>query len=222
MSVVLASVSWEVQVVRYSPEQKRFNWTNQCPRCGRWVWPRFSRGDGTPASSWILWGTDKWAKASCSKCGGTWPVYETPASPDTRPAGVATVMETSRVEEAIGQETRSIDSGPASAVRRIKATRRWTRHIELDDGHMKTGGVGVAGFKFSAETILRRRYGEETEQIFEEEIELSIPAYTRLELVLHWKRIWQEGVVVGVDTAGATIQIPFRAAVSLTFDQVTR
>jgi hypothetical protein len=78
---------------------------------------------------------DKRTIASCTKCGGSWPMFET-VSPGMRPSVIATmrVMETSRVEEALGQEVRRIDnSGPASAVRRFKATRRWTRHIEFYD-----------------------------------------------------------------------------------------
>jgi hypothetical protein len=168
--------------------------------------------------------------ASCPKCGGTWPLFATAVSPDAQPS--VRVTETCRVEEAIGQEVRRIDnSGPASAVRRLKATRRWTRHVEFDDDRTNTSSRGVnvnptffAGFKASAETTLRSHFGgsDEVEQIFEEEIELSIPPCTAVELVMHWKRIWQEGTVIGIDAGGITIQLPFRAVVGLTFDQVTR
>ncbi|MBA8924504.1 hypothetical protein BC739_001701 [Kutzneria viridogrisea] len=175
---------------------------------------------------------DKRTTASCPKCGGTWPVFETVVSPDTRPSVVATmrVTETSLVEEAIGQEVRRIgNSGPASAVRRFKATRRWTRHIEFDNDHTTTSSHGVkftalVELKSSAEATLRRHFGgsEEIEEKFEEEVELSIPPYTTLEFVMDWKCIWQQGLVTGVDTTGVMIQFPFRAAVGLTFDQSTR
>jgi hypothetical protein len=64
--------------------------------------------------------------------------------------------------------------------------------------------------------------GDEIEQTFEEEIELSIPPHTVIEFVLEWKWIWQRGVATGTDTSGAEIRLRFRAVVGLTFDQVTR
>lgn len=199
------------------------------------MWPpRLSLPDGTPVSSFTFqWLLDERTVAICPKCGGTWPVFDRPVSPETRePVVTVQVMETGRVDEAIGQDVRSIDnSGPAATVRRIKATRRWTRHIDFADDRISISNHGfklslaeIAAFKSGAETVLHRHVGgrDETEQIFEEEIELSIPAHTTLELVMLWKRIWQEGVAIGTTATGVAIQMPFRVVVGLTFDQVTR
>jgi len=111
---------------------------------------------------------------------------------------------------------------PGRGLRNLAAT--ITRRTNTSSHGVELTPTALAGFKSSAEITLRHHFGcgEEAEQIFEEEIELSIPPCTTLELAMHWKRIWQEWTVTGVDTAGFPIQIPFRAVVGLTFDQVTR
>ncbi|HEY4454142.1 MAG TPA: hypothetical protein VGN81_07520 [Pseudonocardiaceae bacterium] len=212
-----------MRVVGQSPEQSYFQRTNKCPHCRRWTFPHLTLPDGTKLGRWILSGeTARQALATCTKCGGSWPLFAQPGAIDT-----VQVLETDRVEDAIGQDVRRIDnSGPASAVRRIKATRRWMQRVEFADDRTSTStkGIDLFRFKASAETTLHRHFGgsAETEQTFEEGIELSIPPNTVLELVLHWKRIWQRGSVIGTDAAGGTIQLPFRIVVGLTFDQVTR
>jgi hypothetical protein len=214
-----------------SPEYERWQNSRKCPGCGMKVMLRFALPDGTKVSMFNLIPLmDKRTILSCPKCGGSWPMFGTATPPAT--IETVRVMETSRVDEAIGQEVRRIDnSGPAGAVRRIKATRRWARRVEFSTEDTRTSNQGVdfaltslIRFKADAETAVHRHFGivEEVEQTFEEEVELSIPPRTVVEFVLEWKRIWQQGVAIGTDTSGAEIRLPFRAIVGLTFDQVTR
>lgn len=217
-----------VRVAGRSPEQRRFASTSNCPRCGRYVVnPRFSLPDGTRISgATLLPLMDKRAVATCPKCGGSWPVFESAAGSGAAPVRV---VETERVDEPIGEEVRRIDnSGPAGAVRRIRVVRRWARHVEFGDQHSESSSSVVAtssvlpvGFGAAAHETLGHYFGGgvQDERVFEEEIELSVPPGTTVELVLHWKRVWQLGFVVGGDPA---VRVPFRAVVGLTFDQVTR
>lgn len=214
-----------------SPEQSYFELTNKCPRCRRvLMMPRFILPDGSRISSLdLLLLKDKRAVAHCRKCDGSWLVFVTKDPIDQPPSATDTirVVETSRVQEAIGRDVLVIDnSGPANSVRRIKVTNKWTQRVEFanDRSGIIGGGGNLLVFKVTAEKALRRHFGvgAETEQTFEEEIELSVPPHTVLELVLHWKRIWQQGMAVGAAADGRAIEVPFRAVVGLTFDQVTR
>jgi hypothetical protein len=59
----------------------------------------------------------------------------------------------------------------------------------------------------------------ETRQGVEQILQVPIPAYSRLNIRLHWKQIWQEGQIVVQFADGTTVQIPYRSPVDLTFDQ---
>jgi hypothetical protein len=190
---------------------------------------RFALPDGTKVSPFnLIPFMDKRTIATCRKCGGSWPMFAAADSPARPSPAIDTVrvVETSRVDEAIGQEVRRIDnSAPVGAVRRIRAIRRWARHVEFGGDETRTSSQGIdfalgslVRFKADAETAVHRHFGvgADIEQTFEEEIELSIPPRTVVELVL------QQGEVISTDTSGAVIRLPFRAVVGLTFDQITR
>jgi len=95
----------------------------------------------------------------------------------------------------------------------------------MDRATTTTEGTEVAlgdlgGYRATVETEVRRNYAisSEEEQTFEEEIELTVPARTNVQLCLHWKRLWQEGYVV-VSQGDQRMTIPFRAVIGVTFDQ---
>ena len=67
---------------------------------------------------------------------------------------------------------------------------------------------------------MRRTYSvsEDTKETCREEVSCQVPAHTKLTVVVRWKRIWQHGLVQTAQGA-VSLDIPFRVAVGLTFDQ---
>ncbi|WP_370961931.1 hypothetical protein [Amycolatopsis sp. cg9] len=142
-------------------------------------------------------------------------------------------MRTGRSEEPDGTETRTIDNSRSgsSSVRRLRARRTWTRRQEL--GFERTtrraasGSVqlfSVAELRGELERTVKATQADavQEERTFEEEIEVTVPARTTVEVRLRWKRIWQEGHLVVTTSTGETYEIPYREVVGLTFDQENR
>jgi hypothetical protein len=172
-------------------------------------------------------------RAACSHCGYGWDVFASTQSLINTPPGAMTVyqiVETVRSEELIGDELRKIDnsSTSTSAVRRLRAARRWTKTCDVHLERASTTIRGwdwivpnLTGYRSSVETAIKQNYAitAEAEQSFEEEIELTVPARTNVQLRLRWKRLWQEGYVVMTGPDNQMVNIPFRTVIGVTFDQ---
>ncbi len=141
------------------------------------------------------------------------------------------IVEVQRVEESLGEEVRIIDNSKSVAGihRTISVVREWTQAYVLERETSITGGaeISVRGawavdFKASAEGAIRKRYeiSVAEKKTYSEELTIEVPAKTKVRLVLHWKQIWQRGVVVvrGSRT-GAELQFPYKVCVGPTFDQ---
>jgi len=251
---------------KLSREQKTFNRTHRCIKCGRRMLnPAYSLPDGTVVSPNRLrgmlqgaaaWGAgsvlmhgigaipgavvgglagvgfrDAQTRATCSRCGHCWDVFALtePIPTPQGELGVQQIVETMRTEELIGDELRRVDnsSSSTSLVRRLRATRRWakTYDIQVERTSTTTQGLDVAlhdlaGYRSVVEAAVKQNYAisTEEEQTFEEEIELTVPARTNVQLCLHWKRLWQEGYVV-ISDGNVAANIPFRTVIGVTFDQ---
>jgi len=144
------------------------------------------------------------------------------------PATRSTVIEQSREEVAIGEETRAIDNSRSTSPtsRLVRLTREWTRTCTVDIDRTTTiqGSAGLSAhileFKAAAERTLSKNYSTtsaETET-FTEEVTLNIAAHTKSEIIFSWKEIHQKGVV---QLAGQEfeVRIPYEVVVGLTFDQ---
>lgn len=173
------------------------------------------------------------AMATCSHCGQSWNVFA-PVQPSTPASSGALVVhqivETVRTEELIGDELRKIDNSgtSTSSVRRLRAARRWAKScdIQLERATTATRGLDVAvqslgGYRAAVEAAVKRNYAitAEEEQTFEEEIEVTVPPRTNVQLCLHWKRLWQEGYALMKAQDGEMVSIPFRTVIGVTFDQ---
>jgi hypothetical protein len=151
---------------------------------------------------------------------------EPPAAPQV--AQVLGVTETHRSEEPIGTETRRIDntSGPARVTRTMRVTREWSRTVSLDhtssDGTSTGAQVGPdwLALRTSVEQSLSQTYSVSTgrREEFVEEISVEVDPGTAVTVVLAWKRLWQHGVV-HVLSGGSPVEVPFRLAVGITYDQ---
>ncbi|MGQ0840615.1 hypothetical protein [Actinokineospora sp.] len=216
-----------------SSEQSRFMWSNKCPLCRRFTFPKFELPDGTRLGLITFLPTmNRAALARCGRCKGTWPVFAGAPPAAVAPACHFTVevVETARTEEPLGDEIRRIDnSGSATSVRRLKATRRWTQRCEVlvertqsTSSGMDLSPGGLLSIKTGAEDAVKRTYSMsmEDEQTFEEEVELTLLPHTAVVLTLHWKRIWQEGLVIYSDASGLA-RVPYRAVSGITFDQTS-
>jgi hypothetical protein len=211
--------------------------------------PAYSTPDGTPVSSYSLGGLrqrysfgplglllqfkDKQTRAVCSRCGHSWNIYD--YAPSSMPASrgdlvVYRIVETVRTEEPLGDELRKIDNSgtSTSSVRRLRATKRWAKKcdVQIERASIKTHGLDLAAHEFAryhtaVEAAVKVNYaiGAEEEQTFDEEIELTVPPRTNVQLCLHWKRLWQEGYVVLKGQDDQTLSIPFRTIIGITFDQ---
>jgi hypothetical protein len=78
----------------------------------------------------------------------------------------------------------------------------------------------MTGLKLSSEEKVRRAnsLSQDTKETCTEEMSCEVAAYKKLTIAVHWKRIWQHGFV-HASQKGTPLQIPFRVAVGMTFDQ---
>ena len=152
-----------------------------------------------------------------------------PASPPAPQTPVtSTLIEGSRYEVPLGEETRTIDNSKSSSstIRVVRLTREWGKTCVLDVEHNMTVrgsaglGIHVLNLKAEAERLLKKTYSvtSEERQTFAEEVTLNIAQYTKSEIIFFWKELRQKGVVQvsGVDFE---VQVPYEVVVGLTFDQ---
>jgi hypothetical protein len=157
-----------------------------------------------------------------------------PAPPPGPPEGrVLEIVETDRVTETLpGDDVRTIDNrdGSADVTRVIRASRDWTRSLTIDAERSRSRGRGLTAgpqwlsLRQNAETALRQSYsiGAEMRETYAEEISLLVPAGTCVELVLHWKRILQRGIVRVESGHNGIVELPFQMVAAVTFDQTQR
>jgi hypothetical protein len=139
-----------------------------------------------------------------------------------------TVIEGSRYEVPLGEETRIIDNSRSSSstLRVVRLVREWVRTFSVDVTNITTirGSTGldihVVNLKAEAEHALNRRYSNVTEEreTFAEEVTLNILEHTKSRIVFSWKEIRQKGIV---QARGSNFEmhIPYEIVVGVTFDQ---
>ncbi len=198
----------------------------RCPYCKTFLNPydifnKFLDADGNYIK--IRWEGER-RKATfqeCLKCGRQWPLY---ADYEEASSSDASIVETSRSEELIGNETRRIENKASATIQRtLRASKEWTHKIELDitrtslSSSEKKLAIKDVSLSSQVQNSIQKRYeisiGET--QRFEEEVLITIPENTSVEAVFVWKRIWQNGYVeLGMEQA----RVPFRLCVGITFD----
>ena len=146
-------------------------------------------------------------------------------------AQVLDVTEIHRSEEPIGTETRRIDNtaGASRLTRTMRVTREWSRTVSLDLNASHGTSVGEQigpnwlELRTNVEQTLSRTYTASAgrREEFAEEIGVEVEPGTALTIVLAWKQLWQHGRV-RVLSQGRQVDVPFRVAVGITFDQSTK
>jgi hypothetical protein len=158
----------------------------------------------------------------CRACGKQWPLWAQDEGGSSN--DVATIVETHRTEERIGDEVRRIENNSAATIQRtVRASREWTHQIEVgrtEESHgsleskVTIKGVGLTS---QVERSVQKKYDISTTEMqkFDEEVVVSVPANTTIVVTLSWKRIWQNGYLEMTSGHG---NIPFRVCVGITFD----
>jgi hypothetical protein len=151
-----------------------------------------------------------------------------------------TVIETERVEEHLGSENRVIDNSKSgvTVTREFNITKEWSQSYVIDyektralGGEINAGiGKNAAAllqlvsvsFKATFQKTIKDRYStsEGTKLTYSEKITLQVKEKTKLRVTFEWKRLWQHGLLKISTKNGTEIEIPFRVAIGVTFDQV--
>jgi hypothetical protein len=179
-----------------------------------------------PAGAWQMPGPDQPGGSPASQNPYGQPPQ--PAAP-VPPPQILEYVETDQTEEPLGQEVRVIDNRQSSTgvTRSVKASREWTTNLTVGTENTRTlgGEMGVEKrwltIKGKIESELQHNYSMEvgSRHLFEESLTISAPPRTSIRLVLHWKRIWQNGVVRLSHYDGAITEVPYKFVVNVTFDQ---
>lgn len=218
---------------RLSDEHKQSVASGKCLSCGGRVLPLSDSNvncyakDGTKLLS--AWQRTKTRPEvlECKQCSYRWRIYST--SPPI--VEVLGIIEMERHEEPIGEERRLIDNSKSSTklTRKISISREWTKTYSIEYEKSQIDGtevdIGVSesvGIKASSEETIRKQYSisEEVKETYLDEVEVEVSGFTKLSLAFHWKRIWQHGFIRLCTQNDKELNIPFRIAVGITFDQL--
>ena len=219
-----------------SPEHSRYALTCHCPNGDLLIGSLVLKdSSGRPLSLLTgYWRMDRSAVASCPKCGVSWPVFGRggTSQPAAEATGwsVAEVTETERYEQPIGDDSQVVDAGSSSSAitQTMTFSRQWTQTITLDSEKSETYNVGgslsvadLASLEASAEKAIKTSRGlsQESSQTTTREVQVTVNAGKKMHVLLHWKKIWQAGVVELTGPNDAKVSMPYAVAVDVTFDQ---
>lgn len=141
------------------------------------------------------------------------------------------VVETERVEEHLGSEQRLIDNSKSAItiMREFTIGKEWSQSYVIDyDKTTSVGGeisanlFGFVTLKSTLQRSIKDHYSisEGTKLSYSEKINLQIKENTKLRVIFQWKRLWQHGFLRISTKNGKELEIPFRVAIGVTFDQV--
>jgi hypothetical protein len=220
----------------FSPEYSHYVLTCHCPNGDLLIGNMVLKDSaGRPLGLMTgYWRLDKSAVASCPKCGVSWPVFGkggvTTPKPEPTPWSVTEVTETERYEQPIGDDRQTVDAGQSSSeiTQTMTFSRQWTQTITIDSEKSETWNVGgslsvadLAKLQASAENAIKTSRGlsQESSQTTTREVQVTVKAGKRMQVLLHWKKIWQAGVVELAGPKDARVAMPYAVAVDVTFDQ---
>jgi hypothetical protein len=157
----------------------------------------------------------------------------TPVTVDFSKSRIGPIRETTtRREEFIREERRIIDHSrtSASAVETIGLTHtaEWdvtidTSHVRALAGNIQLNAVGLGSVRGNIAKTLTRRYSTTWKQSIshQQSTTVNVPAGKKVQLIIRWKRIWQQGEVTLRARDGHSATIPFEVTVALGFDTET-
>jgi hypothetical protein len=141
------------------------------------------------------------------------------------------VIKKGRAQQLIhGVEEHVIDNSRSGSTvtKTLTVTREWacTYTIEHQHDHktVDTSTIqvrdGVTKAR-SVENALRNRfaYTHGSKHVYQENVEVVIPPFKKMRVLLNWKNILEVGSVVLRDQYDAGIELPFAIVIGVTFDQ---
>jgi hypothetical protein len=139
-------------------------------------------------------------------------------------------LEKEKIEKPLNEERRVIDNSQSSAeVRRtITLSKEWSQTITIDNATTTSvkaeasGKVwGIVDLKLEAERRIREKYSTstETKQRVSDEVVITVPAKTKIEVVFAWKQVWQSGIIRAHAPDGSILELPYSFCLEPTFDQ---
>ncbi|MEA2839102.1 MAG: hypothetical protein QOF41_432 [Methylobacteriaceae bacterium] len=206
-------------------EARKSQATGRCPGCDRTVFKFGGEPLHVDRVEYFKWPIIP-SSYRCRLCGFAWNVFIWADTPET---DAPENIEFGRSEEPIGEDRRLIDNScnSTSTSRKLTFSREWARSVKLDIAHSTRSGAEVnlgkkeSGIlKVQVEQTLKRVYSvsDEKREICAEEINFEVAGYTKLEIKIAWKKIWQHGIVRS-QVGDSAYEVPYQVAVGLTFDQ---
>jgi hypothetical protein len=140
------------------------------------------------------------------------------------------IVETGLMEEPAGPTSHVEDNTDSDLPiwRQTKVANEWSQDIVLGGEVGYTKGVsarlGVSWLSVEAklEKNIKRQYAiqQGQRQLVAHEVQIQIPARSRVQVTVNWKRIWRQGLIRIHDaTNGTMAEIPFRVLHSMDFDR---
>lgn len=233
----------------FSREHLEFSRWNRCPYCKKFmllICLDVHKLNGEKINTWNIFKNnysnyslmDRSAIAKCPKCYKKWNIFNNSnlnislsnRNQQSNKLQFKEIIQSERFEEHIGYEERNVDNSRSTvnSTRRFRVSKEWRRTYTIDHenskcigGEINIGINSILNIKALAEKKILSKYSlsKEEKQIYEEEIIVEIPAKTKVKILIYWKYIWQEGLILFNDEKNRTIQVPFKVITGLTFDQ---
>ncbi|NJM72134.1 MAG: hypothetical protein HC862_19205 [Scytonema sp. RU_4_4] len=226
-------------ILSKSKEHKQFLSSYKCPNCnkalgnsflGKLDKVKFYSANGNRI---LVGGSVIGDIAGCDECNYRWSMNEDTKSTILK---FSNIVETEQTQEFIGKVERLVDNSESGSIirRRITFSKEVSKDYFIEyeksqsDGTEKNAGLKVEIFEASigetSQNIIREKYSiTKGERIIRaEELEVEIPGYTKLNLIVSWKRIWQHGFIKFCSQNGEELNVPFKVVTELTFDQVSK
>ena len=168
--------------------------------------------------------------AECPKCGYRFKTKAAGKAVASADPAIVDIEETERQEEGFGSDSRLVDNSKSTATvrRRFAVSKEWSRTytVEYEKATVAGGGFDIGltqnvGLKLNCEQTIRRHFSisEDSKETYSEEVEIEVPAMTKLRIVFQWKKIVQCGFIQVQKPNNGISRFPFRVAVGVTFDQ---
>lgn len=233
-----------------SEEHQRFCSFMKCPLCNQFpIIPNYFQNNGTKIRRNVaISDMDILTVAECPRCRQRWSVFANSATrnsnyrsqPDINQSTAYSreilelsnfqIIESNRLEEALGSDRRIIDNsrGTGSITRKLIITKEWSKIYTVDfENALKAQAEAsfklfeLINFKTTIEGNLRKKYSisEGVKNTYTDEVSVEIRPQTKVVYCFNWKRIWQHGTIKCLDRVGREVAfIPFKIVIGITFD----
>ena len=144
---------------------------------------------------------------------------------------VIAIRELSQREVAANDQTYSFDNrkSRSTAIENIRVSQRLAVSVVIMHEKLITAlgelgftllGMGGVQGKLSKAVTDKYEITTASELTFGQDTTINIPAHTHVKVIIHWKKIWQDGAI-RLTAAGHSFEVPYGVTVALRFDKET-